>query len=628
VFSGYNGPAIDPTLMSNAIGTNPINYLQNLTPGNYDVTLLLGDSTSSGSTSVQAEAKRAMLGTVNTSPGTYETRTFTVNVREPEGQPTGGSNGEGTPGLNFLFSGSEPKLSGIGVAPAQNSGMIYLAGDSTVSDWLSNPYAGWGQMLPQYFKLGTAIANYADPGESTSSFLSKPALFATMIALVKANDYVFIQFGHNDKTATKEDYQANLTKMITEIKNKGAVPILVTPVVRRLFNSDNLTLSPLGLLINDVGVDLPAAMKEVALANNVQLIDLSTKSKELVESLGVEGSKSIYLTNELGDNTHFSRYGANEMAKLVLQGMKELKLPQVANLRVSTRPSSFFYDMGNGPVAEGYTQVTASTLFNTTTGYGLTGSGLDQRNRNTADPLKTDFVFSKNTFTFSKTLNNGMYEVRVLVGDAIAAQSGNMTIKAEGQTKVQNLTTTTGEFKEEVFLATVADGQLDVEFSATGTDTTARVNAVQITPTQFFYDMGDGPVASGYEQVTTTTLFADTNDYGLTGYGLDQRNRNYSDPLKRDFVFSKSPFGFSKIVRNGTYEVQVLVGDAIAAQSGSMTVKAEDQTKVQNLTTASGVFKEETFNVTVTDGKLDLEFSASGTDTTARLNALKITLIP
>ncbi|RTE10881.1 GDSL-type esterase/lipase family protein [Paenibacillus whitsoniae] len=326
------GPAVDPSLMSNVSGTNPINFLSDLAPGNYDITLILGDNASAGSTNVQAEARRTMLGTVATEAGKLSLQNFTVNVREPEGQPTGGSNGEGTPGLNFSLSGI-PKLNGIGISPAQNPSMIYLAGDSTMSDWLSNPTTGWGQMLPQYFKIGTSIANYADPGESTVSYLSDNALFNNLISHVNTNDYVLIQFGHNDKTTTKASYQANLKTMITQIKAKGAVPVLITPVVRRLFNEDNLTLSSTALHINEIGVDLPAAMKEVASTNNVQLIDLTAKSKLLIESLGVEASKPIYLTVEKDDNTHFSKYGANEIAKLVLQGMKELNLPQVANLR-------------------------------------------------------------------------------------------------------------------------------------------------------------------------------------------------------------------------------------------------------------------------------------------------------
>ncbi|WP_411350139.1 discoidin domain-containing protein [Paenibacillus sp. WLX2291] len=333
VMAGYNGPVIDPERMQKVTGTSPIRFVDSdLAPGNYDITLLLGDNTSSSSASVVGEARREMLANFTTTAGTVSTQTFTMNVRSTESYPT--YSNPGTVGLNFLLSGTAPKLQGIGIAPAQHPNMIYLIGDSTVADWPSGrKEIGWGQMLPQYFKLGTAIANYADPGDSTSSFLSNPSLFKAVIAQVQKSDYVLIQLGHNDKTTTKEKYQANLTSMITQIRSKEATPILITPTVRRLFNDDQATLSPTALHINNVGVDLVAAMKEVAVTHNVPLIDLTAKSKAMIESLGFEASKAIYLTVEANDNTHFSRYGANEMAKLVVQGMKELQLPQVANLR-------------------------------------------------------------------------------------------------------------------------------------------------------------------------------------------------------------------------------------------------------------------------------------------------------
>lgn len=191
-------------------------------------------------------------------------------------------------------------------------------------------------MIPQYFKFHTCIANYADCGENSGSFLSNETLFPAMKKVIKANDYVFIQFGHNDKTTTADEYKNNLNTYISECREVGAIPILVTPPVRRNFKDDNKTLTSSSLHVNSVGVDLPAAMKEVAAANDVPLIDLTSKSKDLVESLGVDGCKKLYLTMEedgVEDHTHFSEYGANQMAKLVVQGIKELHLPLASNLR-------------------------------------------------------------------------------------------------------------------------------------------------------------------------------------------------------------------------------------------------------------------------------------------------------
>ena len=322
-----NVPKMNPNLHQYLTGTDPVTFHLDLKPGNYNITVDL-----EGCTSIQAEARRYMFefDSIKRSK-----QYFTVNVREPEGMPTG-QMGEGTPGLDLVFNGTEVKVNGLGVKQAKNASMIYLAGDSTVCDWTVKPKAGWGQMLPEYFKIGTCIANYADSGESTGSYLTDPTLFATMLSEVRVKDYVLIQFGHNDKDTSMEDYQENLISMVMQIREKGAVPVLVTPAVRRRFDSDSGTLNSIGLHVNNVGVDLPAAMREVAETYHVKLIDLTEKSKALVESLGIENSKQIYLTVEndgVDDNTHFSQYGANEMAKLVIQGMKDIHMPQIKNLR-------------------------------------------------------------------------------------------------------------------------------------------------------------------------------------------------------------------------------------------------------------------------------------------------------
>ncbi|HEX3046009.1 MAG TPA: discoidin domain-containing protein, partial [Bacillota bacterium] len=319
-----DGPPVDPALRSQCTGTSPIKFHMNVAPGNYDVTVVLGDTSSAGATLVQAEARRLMFGQLSTSAGTLSRQTFTVNVREPEGQPTG-QGGTGTSGLDLVFAGSNPKLNGLGVVTASNPLVVYLCGDSTTCDQPTAPYTGWGQMLPHYCKLGLCIANYGDSGESSGSFLSNSALFPAVEKLIKANNYVFIQFGHNDKSVDEATYKTNLTSYVTKTRAKGGIPIFITPPVRRLFNSDGKTLSSTALHVNSLGVNLPAAMKAVATANNVPLIDLTTKSKNLVESLGQSGSTQLYLTaakDGVDDNTHFCEYGANEMAKLVLQGIR------------------------------------------------------------------------------------------------------------------------------------------------------------------------------------------------------------------------------------------------------------------------------------------------------------------
>ena len=181
---------------------------------------------------------------------------------------------------------------------------------------------------------GTVVANYTDSGESSGSFLNNAALFPTLRPLVKGKDLVLIQFGHNDKTTTESAFRANLTSMVNGVRARGGIPVLVTPPVRRIFSGTALT--PTALHVNGAGVDLPKVIRSLGGSANVPVIDLTAKSKALVESLGPSASQRIFLTQSadgVTDNTHFSEYGAGRMAELVVQGVRERNLTLTPYLR-------------------------------------------------------------------------------------------------------------------------------------------------------------------------------------------------------------------------------------------------------------------------------------------------------
>ncbi|MER6242566.1 rhamnogalacturonan acetylesterase [Streptomyces griseorubiginosus] len=282
-------------------------------PGTYDVKVLLGGDAES-STSVSGETRRSLLPETAVAAGERTARSFTVNVRTPEGEPTGP---DGTPGLDLTLGGTAPALADIRVTPARHARQIFLVGDSTVCDQPGDPYSGWGQQLPQYLRKGVSVANYADSGESTVTYLAEPRLWATVQPLIRRGDLVLIQLAHNDKTTDGTTYRANLETLVAGVREKGGNPVLVTPVVRRWFNSDGTLNNGTALLVNGLGVDHPAVIRSVAAAEGVPLIDLTARTKTLVESLGVEGSKAIYLYNEKRDNTHTSVHGATVYAGLV-----------------------------------------------------------------------------------------------------------------------------------------------------------------------------------------------------------------------------------------------------------------------------------------------------------------------
>ncbi|MDA1361371.1 RICIN domain-containing protein [Glycomyces luteolus] len=302
----------EPGGLEGCTGTSPITCRYNVAPGTYDVTVVLGGA-QAGSTVVTAEARRTMLGTTATAAGQQVTKHFTVNVRNPEGQPTGST---GSQGLDLYFGGSAPRLSSVTVTPARQP-QLFLAGDSTVCDQSVRPYTGWGQQLPQYFHQGLSVANYADSGESSGSFLANSQLFPTMRPLIRPGDVVLIQFGHNDKQTNAATFRSNLTRLIDGVEAQGGVPVLVTPIVRRSFNGDGTLNNGTALHVNGVGVDLPREMRNLAQQQGVKLVDLTALTKQMVEQLGPERSKALFLTNEAGDNTHTSEYGADQFAQLV-----------------------------------------------------------------------------------------------------------------------------------------------------------------------------------------------------------------------------------------------------------------------------------------------------------------------
>lgn len=232
-------------------------------------------------------------------------------------------------------------------APEQKQFRIFLIGDSTMANkpLVDNPEHGWGQMLPMFFGRNVAIYNHAQNGRSTKSFIDE-GRWNTVYEQLQQGDYVIIQFGHND--AKKEDprryapprpeYKENLKKFIREAREKGALPILLTPVTRRDFNSNGELIA--------THFEYPDAMKEVAQEEHVPLIDIFEQSKALIAPLGDEGSKKLYLAgvqdgeyrlwNKKKDNTHFSRSGAYRIAELVAKGLASLPLPIAAEVHIPT----------------------------------------------------------------------------------------------------------------------------------------------------------------------------------------------------------------------------------------------------------------------------------------------------
>jgi lysophospholipase L1-like esterase len=221
---------------------------------------------------------------------------------------------------------------------------VHLAGDSTMAPKLDEkrPETGWGEMLPEFFdSTKVRFENHAKNGRSTRTFISE-GLWRQIVDSLHAGDYVFIQFGHNDESKVKTDrstppadYRANLIRFISETKAKGATPVLLTPVMRRRFDSKGA--------VRDTHGEYPDIVRSVAAEQHVALIDMHRKTEQLLRLFGENASSTLFLQlapgenpnypNGIQDNTHFSPFGARIVASLAVEGIREAGLGLVASFR-------------------------------------------------------------------------------------------------------------------------------------------------------------------------------------------------------------------------------------------------------------------------------------------------------
>lgn len=304
---------LDPSLLSRCTGTNPIQCTLTAPNGNYDVSVELGDTAASASSRVQAETRHYIGTEVATAAGAVSLQTFTVNVRQEAHD-----GGQSAPGnvLDLLIDGAAPKLRGLGFRAAPSAVTVFVAGDSTACDWvatnssaLADDETGWAQELSMYFKAGVSVANYADSGETAGGFYSK--FFPAARSAMKAGDYLFISFGHNDQknTADVDNYKANLMKYVTDARAKSATPVILTPVSRSGGSSANPGFA---------GVDQLA--RDIAAEQSVALIDLTALSRAYYAT--VPDKNALFI-----DGTHFREVGAIGVAGVVAQAIKGGSLP-------------------------------------------------------------------------------------------------------------------------------------------------------------------------------------------------------------------------------------------------------------------------------------------------------------
>lgn len=543
--------------------------------GDYTVSLMAGDPEGDTNIAIKVENMDKVQPTTKAA-GEYLEMDFDIAL--VDGQ------------LNFVFSGTAAKLNAITITklPERDAGtkpVVYLVGDSTMQtyDPYWKPQAGWGQMLPDFFSDAVEIKNHSIGGRSSKSFLFQGRL-DEILRVIRPGDYLLVQFGHNDATisnperyASPADYKNYLKTYIDGAQQRGATPIMITPVGRRDFNAGT----------GKFNVSFPEyvqAMKEVVAEKEVLMIDLSKRSVEYYDSIGPEAALSVFLhvpagiyqafPNGATDNTHFQEYGAIQLARIVADAVRELDIPLAAAVEDAEIPA----------------ELPAKPVDLRVGGVSNAGAELKWTADSAADIYK---VYSK-----------------------LAAEPES-SYKLAGTATVPTLTLS-GLLEGQSYTVriTAVNGRGESEASDEVTFTTKSAT--------YRYDFGPvgSPVAEGYTEVNRNTIYTPERGYGLTSSAnmADRDRGGATDALRRDFViYFGGSYEFKVDLPNGTYAVKTYTGDWIGSARTNVNIEGKDYGTVSS---GAQNIAEKVYNqIQVQDGQMNLVFSGQ----TAHLNGLEIT---
>lgn len=298
---------------------------------------------------------------------------------------------------------------------AMSAKKVHTLGDSTMApyDESATVTRGWGMYFGNFLTNGWTSINYAKGGRDSRGGYNE--LWQTAKKQVEAGDYVIITFGHNDEkiggmdrdevyqyymskgmtaeanaldtrgTTPSDTYKKWLGKIVDEVKEKGAIPIICSPVCRSYIDGNGkvkragrhdlgdsfslLTADGIkekqSVPADDHTMDYAYHSQKLAEEKGVSFIDLTTATKELYESYGSESKCQAQLFDGEGA-THFNTTGAllvaRECARLMkAQGILADDIVLPTDLSVSP---------DNGNFGEAYKGQTLTKEF-TINGFGL-----------------------------------------------------------------------------------------------------------------------------------------------------------------------------------------------------------------------------------------------------------------
>ena len=195
---------------------------------------------------------------------------------------------------------------------------LYIIGDSTVTDQPAEypydpekTYCGWGQVLPMFLDNQIAVSNHSESGATTKEVFRLH--FETLRRKLRPNDYLMIEFGHNDQKDPELDafggYERYLRWFVDYARGRAVKTILNAPINRIIFDDNGRILNLLG--------EYRDAVKQVSEWGHVPFIDLWTATTDFFEPLGLYTAKKYFRHDEESqDYTHTNDLGGTIVAKL------------------------------------------------------------------------------------------------------------------------------------------------------------------------------------------------------------------------------------------------------------------------------------------------------------------------
>lgn len=227
---------------------------------------------------------------------------------------------------------------------------VYLVGDSTICDYTAEQTAatgimGWGSLLQSYLAPEATVQNYGASGRSSRNYPLSTVYYARLLQNIRAGDFLFIQFGHNDEKIADDtcytDPNLSRSEVDAEGKNEagvysfewmlyhkyikvaldaGATPVLLSPIARRVVG---------GTPTVSAHIPYRAAMRRLGEAEGVAFIDMTEKTaaewQRVFDTSGAAGTEALHAKTAGGnvDNTHLSAFGADTVAGLAAAGIQK-----------------------------------------------------------------------------------------------------------------------------------------------------------------------------------------------------------------------------------------------------------------------------------------------------------------